>query len=225
MQILVIEDDEETAANIVERLNYAGHSAMFVARGDTGLKVAMTRPFDIIIVDRMLPGLDGLSLIRALRDANIFTPTLCLTALTGVEDRVNGLEAGADDYLAKPFDFNELIARVHAITRRSNKGHMETFLRIGDLELDRLSRKVTREGKAIDLLPREFAMLELLAQNSGRVVTRAMLVKHVWGFNFEPKTTLVDTHMSRLRQKIDRPFAIQLLQTIRGKGFRLVGQD
>lgn len=225
MRILVVEDDSETAENIVEGLSYAGHSAMFVSRGDTGLKIATTRQFDILIIDRMLPGMDGLSLIKALRGANIETPVLCLTALDGIEDRVLGLEAGADDYLAKPFGFSELLARVNAVTRRSNRNQTETVIRVGDLELDRITRKVTRGGKPIELLPREFAMLELLAQHSGRVVTRAMLLKHVWGFNFEPKTSLVDTHMSRLRRKIDKPFDVSMLQTIRGKGYRLDSEN
>lgn len=221
MRILLIEDDGETAAFIGDGLTSAGHAVTFAGKGDVGLQLAATGFFDVMIVDRMLPRLDGLSLIKQLRLASIETPALCLTALGGVEDRVTGLEAGADDYLAKPFEFSELLARVNALARRSNKSPNITRLRVADLELDQITRKVTRGGVGLDLLPREFALLELLMQNAGRVVTRAMLLKHVWDFHFEPKTSLVETHMSRLRSKIDRPFDVSLLQTIRGRGYRL----
>lgn len=221
MRILLIEDDIETAAFISEGLKGAGHEVSRATKGDMGLQLAATEFFDVLIVDRMLPKLDGLSLIQQLRSVSIDTPALCLTALGGVEDRVSGLQAGADDYLAKPFEFSELLARVHALVRRSNKGAKTTRLRVGDLELDQITRKATRGGIGLDLLPREYALLELLMQNAGRVVTRTMLLKHVWDFQFEPKTSLVETHMSRLRAKIDRPFDVCLLHTIRGRGYRL----
>jgi two-component system, OmpR family, response regulator len=221
MRILLIEDDPETSAYIREGLTSAGHAVALAARGDTGLQLAATGSFDVLIIDRMLPRMDGLTLIKALRVAAIETPVLCLTALGGVEDRVNGLEAGADDYLAKPFEFTELLARINALTRRSGRAAKETKMRVADLELDQITRKVTRGGKGIDLLPREFALLELLMQNAGKIVTRAMLLKHVWDFHFEPKTSLVETHMSRLRTKIDRPFEVSLLHTVRGRGYRL----
>lgn len=221
MRILLIEDDPETSAFIGEGLTNAGHEVRYAARGDLGLQLAAVEPFDILIVDRMLPKMNGLTLIMELRRARIETPALCLTALGGVEDRVSGLEAGADDYLVKPFEMTELMARVNALARRSSKSSKDPTLRVSDLELNLITRKVTRAGTVIDLLPREFALLELLMQNSGRVVTRAMLLKHVWDFHFEPKTSLVETHMSRLRTKIDRPFGLSLLHTVRGKGYRL----
>lgn len=221
MRVLVIEDDPETAEYIGEGLTHAGHSVSVATEGDMGLKLALTEKFDVLIIDRMLPRIDGLTVIADLRNASIDTPALCLTALGGVEDRVSGLEAGADDYLSKPFEMAELMARVNALVRRSAKATKNTTMRVADLELDQITRKVTRGGTGIDLLPREFALLELLMQNSGRVVTRAMLLKHVWDFHFEPKTSLVETHMSRLRTKIDRPFEQTLLHTIRGRGYRI----
>ena len=224
MRILVIEDDPETAGFVGEGLANAGHTVLFATKGDTGLKMAATESFDVLVVDRMLPKMDGLTLIKELRDAIIETPVLCLTALGGVEDRVNGLEAGADDYLVKPFDLSELCARINALVRRSSRKASDTILRVGDLELNQLTRRVARRGVEIDLLPREFALLEILMQNSGRIVTRAMLLKHVWDFHFEPKTSLVETHVSRLRAKIDRPFDVALLHTVRGRGYRIYEQ-
>ena len=221
MRVLVIEDDPETAEFIAQGLIHAGHTVSVANRGDIGLKMAATEPFDVLVVDRMLPRMDGLTLIRELRDATIETPVVCLTALGGVEDRVSGLEAGADDYLIKPFEFSELLARINALLRRTSRTTKETIFRVGDLELNQITRKVNRGGKVIDLLPREFTLLEILMQNSGRIVTRSMLLKHVWDFHFEPKTSLVETHVSRLRAKIDRPFDVPLLHTIRGKGYRL----
>lgn len=221
MRILLIEDDTETAAFICDGLTKAGHVVSFESHGDIGLQLAATQSYDILIVDRMLPRVDGLTIIKDLRNLKIETPVVCLTALGGVEDRVTGLEAGADDYLVKPFDFGELLARVNALVRRSIKTSRSAAIQFADIELDQVTRKVTRSGKVIELLPREFALLELLMQNAGRVVTRAMLLKHVWDFNFEPKTSLVETHMSRLRTKIDRPFSVPVLHTIRGRGYKL----
>lgn len=221
MRILVIDDDAETSEFIAEGLTAAGHTVAVAANGTEGLQLAATAAFDLLIVDRMLPKLDGLTLIKELRLANIETPVICLTALGGVEDRVNGLEAGADDYLVKPFEFSELLARVNALVRRSSRTAKDITLKVADLELNQITRKVARGGIAIELLPREFALLDILMQNAGRVVTRAMLLRHVWDFHFEPKTSLVETHMSRLRAKIDRPFDVPLLHTIRGRGYRL----
>ena len=221
MRILVIEDDPETSNFIAEGLNNAGHTVSVANKGDLGLKMAATEPFDVLVVDRMLPQMDGLTLIKELRYATIETPVVCLTALGGVEDRVSGLEAGADDYLIKPFEFSELLARINALVRRSSRMTNDTVFKVADLELNQVTRKVSRGGKALELLPREFALLEILMQNSGRIVTRSMLLKHVWDFHFEPKTSLVETHISRLRAKIDRPYDMPLLHTIRGKGYRL----
>ena len=189
--------------------------------GDVGLKIAATGSFDILVVDRMLPQMDGLTLIRELRYASIETPVVCLTALGGVEDRVNGLEAGADDYLIKPFEFSELLARINALFRRTSRMAKDTIFKVADLELNQISRIVSRGGKVIDLLPREFALLEILMLNSERVVTRSMLLRHLWDFHYEPKTSLIETHVSRLRAKIDRPYDVPLLHTIRGRGYRI----
>ncbi len=221
MRILVVEDDLETSEFIGDGLTEAGHAVTYATLGDHGLRLAATQSFDVLIVDRMLPRMDGLTLIRELRGAEIVTPAICLTALGGVEDRVVGLEAGADDYLVKPFELSELLARINALARRSGLASKSTTIRVADLELSQITRKVFRGGRMIDLLPREFALLELLMQNAGRVVTRSMLLKHVWDFHFEPKTSLVETHISRLRTKIDRPFDLVLLHTIRGRGYKI----
>jgi two-component system, OmpR family, response regulator len=220
MRILVIEDDVEIAEFVAQGLTAAGHNISIAGKGDAGLKLAMTEPFDAMIVDRMLPSMDGLTLVRELRKVGILTPVLCLTSLSGVEDRVDGLEAGADDYLVKPFDFSELLARVNALIRRSGIKTEPLTLKVADLEINLISRVVTRGGQAIDLQPREFKLLEILMQN-GRVVTKAMLLRHVWDFHFDPKTSVVETHISRLRGKIDRSFDTPLLHTIRGMGYRL----
>lgn len=221
MRILIVEDDRETSDHICSGLQKAGHIAVVAATGDAGLKLAATTAFDVLIVDRMLPALDGLELIKQLREVSVETPALCLTALGGVGDRVEGLEAGADDYLTKPFEMSELVARVSALARRHKKSAHATIVRVADLEINLLTRKVSRAGAHIDLLPREYSLLEILAQNAGRLVTRAMLLKHVWDFNFSPKTSIIETHMSRLRSKIDRPFDVELIHTVRGRGYRL----
>lgn len=221
MRILIVEDDKETSDCIGNALQDAGHIAVVSPNGEAGLKLAATTAFDVLIVDRMLPVIDGLELIKRLRAVLVETPALCLTALGGVGDRVEGLEAGADDYLTKPFEMSELVARVNALARRYKKTAPATVVRVADLEINFLTRKVTRAGAVIELLPREYSLLEVLAQNAGRLVTRAMLLKHVWDFHFSPRTSLVETHMSRLRSKVDRPFDVELIHTVRGRGYRL----
>ncbi|MBP1807016.1 response regulator transcription factor [Rubellimicrobium aerolatum] len=221
MRILLVEDDRDTAAYVARGLTEAGHVCDHLADGQDGLFQATREAYDVAVVDRMLPGLDGLSLVRALRAAGRKTPVLFLTAVGGVDDRVEGLEAGADDYLTKPFAFSELLARVNALARRPQAVAATTTLRVADLELDLLARTARRAGVAIDLLPKEFTLLEVLMRNEGRVVTRTMLLERVWDFNFDPKTSVVETHVSRLRAKIDRPFAQPLLQTVKSAGYML----
>ena len=221
MRILVVEDDAETAAYVSNGLVEEGHTAETVADGRDGLTQAMDEVFDILIIDRMLPGLDGLSLVRALRAVGHKVPVIFLTSLGGVDDRVNGLNVGGDDYLVKPFAFSELMARVNALARRPHLRDTETILRVGDLEMDLIARKVTRGSDVIDLQPREFRLLEILMRNKGRVLTRTMLLERVWSFHFEPKTSVVETHISRLRTKIDRPYGHELIHTVRGSGYTM----
>jgi two-component system OmpR family response regulator len=224
MRILVVEDDVETAAYLLNGLAEAGHVAEKVADGRDGLARAMDEPFDILVVDRMLPGLDGLSLVKTLRAVGNKVPVLFLTSLGGVDDRVDGLDVGGDDYLVKPFAFSELMARVNALARRPHLKDAETVLRVGDLEMDLIARKVTRGGLPIDLQPREFRLLEVLMRNKGRVLTRTMLLERVWSFHFEPRTSVVETHISRLRTKVDRPYAKELIHTVRGSGYTMHDQ-
>ena len=207
MKVLVVEDDAETAAYIVNGLSEHGHVVDYASNGREGLFLAGSGGYEVAIVDRMLPGLDGLSLVKTLRGGGIGTAVLFLTNLGGIDDRVEGLDAGGDDYLVKPFAFSELLARVNALGRRPAMNAVETVLRVADLEIDLLKRSVTRGGRAIDLQPREFKLLECLMRNAGRVVTRTMLLEKVWDFHFDPKTNIVETHMSRLRGKVDRGFA------------------
>ena len=221
MRILVVEDDAETAAYVSNGLVEEGHTAETVADGRDGLTQAMDEVYDILIIDRMLPGLDGLSLVRALRAVGHKVPVIFLTSLGGVDDRVDGLNVGGDDYLVKPFAFSELMARVNALARRPHLRDTETILRVGDLEMDLIARKVTRGSDAIDLQPREFRLLEILMRNKGRVLTRTMLLERVWSFHFEPKTSVVETHISRLRTKIDRPYGRELIHTVRGSGYTM----
>lgn len=221
MKILVIEDDPETAAFIARGLKEHGHVADIAADGRDGLLQASGGEYDVLIVDRMLPGLDGLGVVRTLRAAGTRTPVLFLTAMGGVSERVEGLDVGGDDYLVKPFAFAELNARVSALARRPALPEVTTALRVGDLEMDLLTRRVTRAGREIDLQPQEFRLLEFLMRHSGRVVTRTMLLEGVWGFHFDPRTSVVETHISRLRAKIDREFPQPLLHTIRGSGYSL----
>jgi two-component system, OmpR family, response regulator len=219
MKILLIEDDEATAGHIIKSLRQHGHTVDHAVNGRDGLFLAAGEPYDVMIVDRMLPGLDGLGVVKTIRGAGVKTPVLFLTTLGGIDDRVEGLEAGGDDYLLKPFAFAELLARVNALARRPPPTEIQTLLRVADLELDLLKRSVTRAGKRIDVQPQEFKLLEYLMRNPGRVVTRTMLLENVWEFHFDPQTTVVETHISRLRSKIDQGFAKPLIHTVRGSGY------
>ena len=221
MRVLIIEDDVDTASYISKGLTEGGHAVDHFADGRDGLLQATAEDYDVIIVDRMLPGLDGLNLVRTLRGVGKQMPVLFLTSLGGVDDRVNGLEAGGDDYVTKPFAFSELLARLHALARRPPLKGEETVLRVADLEMDLVRRTVRRAGQSIDLQPREFRLLEFLMRNQGRIVTRTMLLERVWDFHFDPKTSVVETHISRLRAKIDRPFANDLIHTTRGAGYSI----
>jgi len=222
MRILIIEDDRDAASYLSKAFREVGHVVDCAGDGLKGYDLAHDGAYDVAIVDRMLPKMDGLSLIGALRAQNVETPVLILSALGQVDDRVKGLRAGGDDYLAKPYAFSELLARVEVLARRRPKGGgEETVLRLGDLELDRLSHKVTRDGEEIVLQPREFRLLEYLMQNAGKVVTRTMLLEHVWDYHFDPQTNVIDVHMSRLRGKIDKDFATPLLHTVRGAGYMI----
>jgi two-component system, OmpR family, response regulator len=217
----VIEDDQETADYVARGLREQGHAVDHAADGREGLFRAGEAPYDVLIIDRMLPGIDGLSTVRILREAELRTPVLFLTALGGVGDRVRGLDAGGDDYLAKPFAFAELLARVNALARRPPLAEVQTTLRAGDLEMDLLKRTVTRAGKEIDLQPREFQLLEYMLRHAERVVTRTMLLEAVWEFHFDPKTNIVETHISRLRSKLAQWGGPELIHTVRGAGYAL----
>jgi two-component system OmpR family response regulator len=222
MRILIIEDDRDAAAYLLKALREAGHVVDHAADGVTGYDLAHEGAYDVAVVDRLLPKMDGLSLITALRAQGNETPVLILSALGQVDDRVKGLRAGGDDYLAKPYAFSELLARMEALARRRPKGVPEdTVYRTADLVLDRLSHKVARGGEEIILQPREFRLLEYLMQNAGKVVTRTMLLEHVWDYHFDPQTNVIDVHVSRLRAKIDRDFASPLLHTVRGAGYMI----
>ncbi len=221
MKVLVIEDDAETAAYICRGLSEHGHVSDHAANGRDGLFMAGGGDYDVMVVDRMLPGLDGLGLVRTLRGAGVKAPVLFLTALRGVGDRVQGLEAGGDDYLVKPFAFAELLARINALARRPPLAETPIVLRAGDLEMDLLKRTVTRGGRPIELQSREFQLLELLMRNADRVVTRTMLLEAIWGFHFDPKTNIVETHMSRLRSKLSQHGGAELIHTVRGAGYAL----
>ena len=221
MKLLLIEDDERTADFIMRGLKEHGHVADHAANGKDGLFLAASERYDAMIIDRMLPGLDGLSIVKMLRSMGNHFPALMLTTMGGIDDRVEGLDAGADDYLVKPFAFTELLARLGALMRRPPVSDIKTTLRIGELEIDLLKRIVTRAGKLIDLQPQEFKLLEYLMRSEGRVVTRTMLLENVWDFHFDPQTSVVETHISRLRAKIDKGFATEMLKTIRGVGYSL----
>jgi two-component system OmpR family response regulator len=221
LRILLVEDDIETAGYVLQGLKEAGHSVEIAANGRSGLFRAAGEEWDLLIVDRMLPGLDGVALVRTLRGAGIETPVLFLTTLGGIDDRVEGLDAGADDYLVKPFAFSELAARVAALGRRPRRAAQETRLRVADLEMDLLSRSVRRGALEIDLQPREFRLLEFLMRHANQVVTRTMLLEKVWDLNFDPHTNVVESHISRLRQKIDRGPGSALIHTVRGAGYCL----
>ena len=222
MRILIIEDDTEAAAYLVKAFRETGHVADHASDGLEGYAMARDGGYDVLIVDRMLPKLDGLSLIGGLREQKIDTPVLILSALGQVEDRVKGLRAGGDDYLPKPYAFSELLARVEVLQRRKGAALNEpTIYRIGGLELDRLSHKLTREGKEIPIQPREFRLLEYLMKHAGQVVTRTMLLENVWDYHFDPQTNVIDVHVSRLRSKIDKGYDAPLLHTIRGAGYMI----
>jgi two-component system OmpR family response regulator len=221
MRILIIEDDRQTSDYIVKGFKEAGHVAEVISDGRNALAHATGEDYDVLIVDRMLPGLDGLSLIKALRVAGIKTPAIFLTSVGGLDDRVEGLEAGGDDYLVKPFAFSELAARVNALNRRPPFQVEKSVVSVDDLEVDLMRRTVKRGGKVIDLQPREYRLLEVLIRNEGRILTRTMLLERVWDFHFDPKTSVVETHISRLRAKIDRPYPYPLLHTIRNTGYSL----
>ncbi len=226
MKILLIEDDKEAAEYLVKALSESGYVVDHAAEGRDGLFMATSGAYDALVVDRMLPGMDGLSIVAALRAAEIRTPTLILSALGAVDDRVKGLRAGGDDYLVKPYAFSELLARLEALLRRgSATAPTTTKLRVAELEMDLLSRNVRRDGQAIDLLPREFRLLEYLMRHAGQVVTRTMLLESVWDYHFDPQTNVIDVHISRLRQKIDKGFSKPLLHTIRGAGYSLRAGD
>jgi two-component system OmpR family response regulator len=225
LRILVIEDDAETAAYLVGGLEEEGHAVSRSGNGRNGLFLAMTENFDLLIVDRMLPELDGLTLVKTLRASRIETPVLFLTTMSGIDDRVMGLNAGGDDYLVKPFAFSELVARVKALSRRPRGTSVETGFKVADLELDLLKRVVKRGGNEIALQPREFRLLEYLMRHAGQVVTRTMLLDNVWNYHFDPRTNVVESHLSRLRTKIDKGFSPELIHTVRGAGYCLRAPD
>jgi len=221
MKILVIEDDRATADYLLKGLKEAGHVADHADNGKDGLFLAASEHYDALIVDRMLPGRDGLSVLEVLRATDNHTPAVILSALGSVDDRVKGLRAGADDYLTKPFAFSELLARLEALQRRAKAAAPVTRLAVADLEMDLLARTVKRAGREIDLLPREFQLLEFLMRHAGHVVTRTMLLENVWDYHFDPQTNVIDVHVARLRQKIDKDHPVPLIQTVRGAGYVL----
>jgi len=223
MRALLVEDDATIAEFVARGLREAGFAVDHAGDGEAGFQLAVSEPYDVAIVDVMLPKRDGLSLIEALRAKGVATPVLILSARRSVDDRVRGLQTGGDDYLTKPFAFSELLARVQALVRRAARAAEPTTITVDDLVVDLLSRSVTRGGAAVDLRPREFALLEYLMRNAGRVVSKTMILSHVWDYNFDPQTNIVDVLVSRLREKIDRPFEKKLLQTVRGVGYVLRG--
>lgn len=225
MKILLIEDDVETGEYLARGLTEEGHVIDRAVTGRDGLFLAVSEPYDLLIVDRMLPGSDGLAIVKAVRGSGIETPVLFLTTRSSIEDRVAGLEAGGDDYLVKPFAFAELVARVNALGRRPRSASLEKVIRVADLELDLAGRSVRRGGKRIELQPREYRLLEYMVRHAGQVVTRTMLLEHVWDFHFDPQTSVVEVHISRLRSKIDRGFGRELIQTVRGVGYCVRAAD
>ena len=221
MKLLVVEDDEAVADHLRRALGEAGHAVDHAGDGREGLRLASNEAYDVILLDRMLPHVDGLAVLRTLRASAVKTPILLLTSLGGIDDRVEGLEAGGDDYLVKPFAFAELLARVNALARRPPTHDAPTLLQVGDLRLDLLKRTVTRGGARLELQPREFQLLDYLMRHAGRVVTRTMLLEAVWDFHFDPKTNIVETHISRLRGKINRGGDPELIHSVRGAGYCL----
>ncbi|MHB8621988.1 MAG: winged helix-turn-helix domain-containing protein [Sulfuricaulis sp.] len=221
MKLLVIEDEKDTAEYVAQGLREHGHTVDVASNGKDGLFLAAGEKYDVLVVDRMLPGLDGLGLVKTIRAACVATPVLFLTTMGSIDDRVEALEAGGDDYLVKPFAFTELMARINALGRRPALVVEQTVLRVADLEVDVIKHVVKRRGQRIDLQPREFRLLEYLVRHAGRVVTRTMLLEHIWDFHFDPKTSVVETHISRLRTKIDRDFTPELIHTVWGTGYCL----
>lgn len=219
MRVLIIEDDPEAVEYMVKGLKESGHVADHAIDGEDGFQMAQGGAYDVLVVDRMLPKVDGLSLVGRLRAEGNQTPVLFLSALGTVDDRVKGLRAGGDDYLVKPYAFSELLARIEALVRRQRPAEAQTRLRVGDLEMDLLARRVVRGGTRIELQPREFRLLEYLMKHAGQVVTRTMLLENVWEYHFDPQTNVIDVHISRLRAKIDKGFARPLLNTVRGAGY------
>lgn len=225
MKLLLIEDDAQMAEFIVRGLKEHGHTIDHAANGKDGLFLAGSENYDVAVIDRMLPGMDGINIVKTLRAMNNHLPVLFLTTMANVHDRVAGLNAGGDDYLVKPFSFSELLARLGALARRPPMSKVETKLELGELEMDLLKREVRRAGKTIELLPQEFKLLEFLIRSEGGVVTRTMLLEKVWDFHFDPQTTVVETHMSRLRSKLDKGFDYDMIKTLRGVGYRLIANS
>lgn len=221
MNILLIEDDAKTADFIAKGFTQSGFTVTAVASGTEGLTQLSTVPFDIAVVDVMLPGIDGISLVSQARQAGCTTPVIFLSAKGSVEDKIMGLEAGGDDYLSKPFSFTELLARIQAMLRRTQSRNQPTTLTVADLSMDLIARKVTRGGQRIELQPQEFSLLEYLMRNTGRVVSRTMILEHVWEYNFDPQTNIVETRLCRLREKVDKEFERKLIHTVRGFGYVL----
>jgi len=221
VKILVVEDDKQTALFITKGLRQEGFAVVHAANGEDGLHLALTESYDAAVIDIMLPRLDGLTLIHEMRRNGNEIPVIVLSAKTSVDDRINGLQAGGDDYLVKPFAFSELTARIQALIRRATRAGEPTALSVGNLKMDLARRKVFRKGTEIELQPKEFALLEYLMRNVGRVVSKTMIMEHVWDYNFDPRTTVVESRVCRLRDKVDRPFGSNLIHTIRGVGYVL----
>jgi two-component system OmpR family response regulator len=221
MNLLLVEDDDELAESLISRFRDVGYRTEHVSDGHLALMAALEREFGVLIIDRMLPGMDGLSLVKELRRRAKTTPAIYLTTMAGIDDRVQGLEAGGDDYLVKPFEFVELLARIRAITRRSESAQGSKLV-AGTLEMDLVRRSVRREGELIELVPQEFKLLEYLMRNKNRPVTRKMLLEKVWDIHFDPHTNVVESHVSRLRSRLNDRFAVDLIQTVRGVGYRLL---
>jgi two-component system OmpR family response regulator len=224
MNLLLVEDDEELAASLVSRFREVGYRTQHVSDGRQALTAALEGDYGVLVIDRMLPGLDGLSLMKELRRQARTTPAIYLTTMAGIDDRVQGLEAGGDDYLVKPFEFVELLARIRAITRRSEAAQVSRLV-AGTLEMDLVQRSVHREGRAIELVPQEFKLLEYLMRNVNRTVTRKMMLENVWDIHFDPHTNVVESHVSRLRARLNADFAADLIQTVRGVGYRLLADQ
>jgi two-component system OmpR family response regulator len=220
MKLLLLEDDQETRDHLERALVAAGHGVDVCDNGSDAVDLAVHGSYGVLILDRMVPGIDGMAVLKQVRAAGVRTPALFLTAIDGVHDRVEGLDAGADDYLVKPFASIELVARVKALLRRPPPSDVVTRLRVADLEIDLITRGVMRAGQPIDLLPQEFKLLEYLMRHKGEIVTRSMLHEHVWSFHFDPQTNVIESHMSRLRAKIDRGYGVELIHTVRGMGYR-----